>query len=155
MLAGGSVILIEMTSPIIVHKTENEDHLIIEARIPSKKNNYRSGKDGKHYIENQVKADIDGITRELQGQRNRARITKPHAGSICVRIFYCLPIASIKRSRRQDRDNMTTTIFDCLQASKVIENDYMIDEHHVKTVYWDIDKFITHILISSTPFQYE
>lgn len=143
-----------MTSPII-YKTDKEDHLVIEARIPSKKNNYKTGAEGKHYIESQVKADIDGIIMELKGQRNKAGMRKPHTGSICVRIFYCLPISSIKRSRRQDRDNMTTTLFDCLQTAQVVENDYMIDEHHVKTHFTEDKRFITHILISSSPFEYE
>lgn len=136
----------------MIYQTDREDHLVVEHPVPSKKNNYKPGQGGKLYIDPQVKADVDAITTILVGQRNKIGLKKPHGGSICIRLFFCIPIATVRRSRRQDRDNMTTTLFDCLQAARVIENDYMVDECHFKTHYHSGLNFTTHILISSDHF---
>ena len=86
--------------------------LTLEGHCPSKKNLWRRGKAGRMFIDEETKAQIERLTY----QANEQWIGKPtvHA-DVTVRFFVA--------HRRSDRDNMLTTVLDCLRDAGVIEND--------------------------------
>jgi Holliday junction resolvase RusA-like endonuclease len=85
--------------------------LVLRGKVPSKKNVWRHGK-GRTYIDRETKALIDALTAQAQSQWNRAPVTHP---DMRVQFFV--------RDKRRDRDNLLTTLLDCLREAGVIVND--------------------------------
>jgi Holliday junction resolvase RusA-like endonuclease len=86
--------------------------IVLHGHCPSKKNLWKRGKGGRTYIDSDVKAVIDALTAQARAQWNHEPVTHPQ---ICVQFF--------ARDRRRDRDNMFTTVLDCLREAGVIVND--------------------------------
>jgi Holliday junction resolvase RusA-like endonuclease len=86
--------------------------LVLHGHCPSKKNLWKRGRGGRTYIDSETKALIDALTVQAQAQWKHKPVTHP---KMCVQFF--------ARDRRRDRDNMLTTILDCLREAGVIVND--------------------------------
>lgn len=91
--------------------------LLVKGEVPSKKNLYRAGR-GRLYIPTEVKAVLNSIELQLRSQwKNRKKLDHPN-----------LLWRFKTHSDRQDRDNMKTTLLDCMQRAGVITNDNI--KHH-------------------------
>jgi Holliday junction resolvase RusA-like endonuclease len=86
--------------------------LVLYGHCPSKKNLWKRGRGGRTYIDSDVKALIDALTKQARAQWKHEPVTHP---DMRVQFF--------ARDRRRDRDNMLTTILDCLRDAGVIVND--------------------------------
>ena len=86
--------------------------LVLHGHCPSKKNLWKRGKGGRTYIDSETKALIDALTAQAQNQWIGEPVTHP---DMRVQFF--------ARDRRRDRDNMLTTLLDCLRDAGVIVND--------------------------------
>ena len=71
-----------------------------------------SGKDGRTYIDDETQALIDTLTTQAKAQWKHEPVTYP---SMSIQFF--------TRDRRRDRDNLLTTVLDCLRDAGVIFND--------------------------------
>jgi Holliday junction resolvase RusA-like endonuclease len=80
--------------------------------LPKQKNLWKRGKGGRTYIDSETKGLIDALTIQARAQWKHEPVTHPDIG---VQFF--------ARDRRRDRDNMLTTILDCLRDAGVIVND--------------------------------
>jgi Holliday junction resolvase RusA-like endonuclease len=86
--------------------------IVLHGHCPSKKNLWKRGNGGRTYIDSETKALIDSLTIQARAQWKHEPVTHPD-----MRVqFYA-------RDRRRDRDNMLTTILDCLREAGVIVND--------------------------------
>ena len=86
--------------------------LVLRGHCPSKKNLWRRGRGGHTYIDSETQTLIDALTIQAEEQWKREPVKHP---GMRVQFFVA--------SRRQDRDNMLTTILDCLKKAGVIEDD--------------------------------
>ena len=86
--------------------------LVLHGHCPGKKNLWKRGRGGRTYIDSETKALIDALTLQAQNQWRGEPVTHP---DMRVRFY--------TRDRRRDRDNMLTTILDCLREAGVIVND--------------------------------
>lgn len=93
----------------------------LDGHIPSKKNNYRSG-NGRFFVEDSVMRDIIDLLWELSSIRNHLRVTKPLSGPLKVTLSIL--------ARKPDMDGMETTLLDCFQKARLIENDKLVIEKH-------------------------
>ena len=92
--------------------------LTIKGFIPSKKNQYKAGR-GRIYIPEDVKVRLLDIESQLRRQWHpRARVRHPN-------VLYRL----VTHTDRQDKDNMVTTVLDCMKKAGVIVDD-SIKEHN-------------------------
>lgn len=92
--------------------------LILEGRLPSKKNAWRRSASGGVYLPGKQQHEIDAMTADIVRQRNAQRLWEPFEGDICV-------IIRIPKGKA-DLDNQATTILDMLQKARIIKNDGMI-----------------------------
>lgn len=79
--------------------------------VPSKKNLWKHGR-GHSYIPEEVTEQINSLTLQAKSQWRRKPVEHPN---ITIQFYVT--------SRRQDRDNMVTTILDCLTKGGVLVND--------------------------------
>jgi len=86
--------------------------LTLHGHCPSKKNLWRRGRGQKAYIDRSSQAEIDSLVLQARSAWRRAPLSHP---SIDVYIY--------TRSRRQDRDNIVTTILDVLVKAEVLTGD--------------------------------
>lgn len=87
--------------------------LILYGHCPSKKNGWRSTGDGRMFIPEEMKAEIEVLTTQAVFQwPHTYPIEHPN---VTVQFFVC--------AARQDEDGMWTTILDCLQKAGVLLND--------------------------------
>jgi Holliday junction resolvase RusA-like endonuclease len=86
--------------------------LVLKGHCPSKKNLWKRGKGGRTYIDDETAALIDALTAQAQAQWKHEPVTHPN-----------MYVEFHVRDRRRDRDNMLTTILDCLRDADVIVND--------------------------------
>lgn len=86
---------------------------MLKGHCPSNKNLWKRGKGGRTYIESETQALIDTLTEQAKiAWIGREQIVQPN-------VMVCFHVSS----RCQDRDNMLTTILDCLREAGVIQND--------------------------------
>jgi Holliday junction resolvase RusA-like endonuclease len=71
-----------------------------------------SSKGGRTYIDNETKVLIDALTLQAKAQWKHEPVTHPR-----------MNIQYFARDRRRDRDNLLTTVLDCLREVGVIVND--------------------------------
>jgi Holliday junction resolvase RusA-like endonuclease len=86
--------------------------LVLTGHVPSKKNLWQRGKNGRMFLDAAVKAQIDALTRQASAQWPDPPIKHPD-----------IDIQFYTRDARPDRDNKLTTILDCLRDAGVIKND--------------------------------
>ena len=91
---------------------------------PGKKNLWKRGKGGRTYIDSETAALIEALTTQARAQWKHEPVTHPN-------VMVCFHVAS----RRQDRDNMLTTILDCLKKAGVIEDDNIARFNGTLTVH--------------------
>jgi Holliday junction resolvase RusA-like endonuclease len=87
--------------------------LILRGPCPSKKNLYRRSRDGRLFLNTEVKTRLDSLTIQARSQWNGHEPVKHPEMSVT---FYF-------SSGRPDRDNRLSAILDCLQEAGVIFND--------------------------------
>jgi Holliday junction resolvase RusA-like endonuclease len=80
--------------------------------VPSKKNLWKRGRGGRTYIDSETRALIDALTAQARTQWIGEPVTHPE---MCFEFFV--------RDGRRDRDNLLTTVLDCLREAGVIVND--------------------------------
>jgi Holliday junction resolvase RusA-like endonuclease len=83
--------------------------LVLHGHCPSKN---KRGKGGRTYIDDETQALIDTLTTQAKAQWKHEPVTHP---SMSIQFF--------TRDRRRDRDNLLTTVLDCLRDAGVIFND--------------------------------
>lgn len=86
--------------------------LVLQGHCPSKKNLWKRGRGGRTYIDEEVKVLIDALTAQARAQWKHDPVEHPE---LSVRFF--------TRDRHRDRDNLLTTVLDCLRDAGVIFND--------------------------------
>ena len=86
--------------------------LVLRGHCPSKKNLWRRGRGGRTYIDDKTADLIDALTVQARAQWKHEPVTHP---DVRVQFF--------ARDRRRDRDNLLTTVLDCLREAGVIVND--------------------------------
>ena len=98
--------------------------LVLKGHCPSKKNLWKRGRGGRTYIDDETAALIDALTYQAEAQWCwRGAVKHP---DMRVRFYVA--------TKRQDRDNMLTTILDCLKKAGVIEDDNIARFNGVLTV---------------------
>lgn len=95
------------------------------AKIPSKKNRWRRNRTGGVFLPKKDQDEVDIIIQEITLQRNAHKLWQPLTGSL--RASFSIPKA------RNDLDNQITTLLDCLQKARVIENDRDVRELIART----------------------
>jgi Holliday junction resolvase RusA-like endonuclease len=98
--------------------------LILHGHLPSKKNLWKRGRGGRTYIDSDVKALIDALTAQAQHQWKDEPVEHPE-----------LIVEFYMRDKRRDRDNMLTTVLDCLCAAGVLVNDNVARCNGLLVVY--------------------
>jgi Holliday junction resolvase RusA-like endonuclease len=86
--------------------------ITLRGHTPSKKNLYRRSKNGRLFLNEEVKAQIDGLILQANSQWRAKPLEHP---DVSVTFFV--------RDARGDRDNKWATISDVLQVANVIVND--------------------------------
>jgi Holliday junction resolvase RusA-like endonuclease len=86
--------------------------LTLRGHCPSKKNLWRRGRGQKAYLDRSAQAEIDSLVLQARSAWKRAPLSHP---SVDVHIY--------TRSRRQDRDNIVTTLLDVLVKAGVLAGD--------------------------------
>lgn len=90
-----------------------EAKLVLRGPCPSKKNLYRRSRDGRLFLDTEVKARLDSLTIQARAQWGaQAPVKHPE---MKVTFFF--------GSGRPDRDNRLSAVLDCLQEAGVIPND--------------------------------
>jgi Holliday junction resolvase RusA-like endonuclease len=79
--------------------------LVLQGHCPSKKNLWKRGRGGRTYIDSETQALIDTLTAQAEAQWKHEPVKHP---DVRVRFYVA--------TKRQDRDNMLTTILDCLKT---------------------------------------
>ena len=87
-------------------------NLVLHGHCPSTKNLWKRGKGGRTYIDNETKVLIDALTLQAQAQWKHEPVKHPW-----------MSFQFFTRDRRRDRDNLLTTVLDCLREAGVIVND--------------------------------
>jgi Holliday junction resolvase RusA-like endonuclease len=85
---------------------------VLYGHCPSKKNLWKRGKGGRTYIDSETQALIDALTVQARAQWKHKQVTHPR-----------MSIQFFARDGRRDRDNLLTTVLDCLREAGVIVND--------------------------------
>ncbi len=98
--------------------------LTLHGHCPSKKNLWRRGRGQKAYIDRSSQAEIDSLVLQARSAWRRAPLSHP---SMEVYIY--------TRSRRQDRDNIVTTILDVLVKAEVLTGDNIARFNGTLTVH--------------------
>jgi Holliday junction resolvase RusA-like endonuclease len=98
--------------------------LVLKGHCPSKKNLWKRGKGGRTYIDHETAAIIAVLTAQAKAQWKREPVTHPN---ILVQFYV--------RDKRRDRDNMLTTLLDCLCKAGVLVNDNMAQCNGLLVVY--------------------
>lgn len=103
--------------------------LILQGRVPSKKNAWKARAGGKHYLPSQIQADIDALVIQAQASKHRLDL-KPIQGKKRLRVI----AEFFVHDEHIDLDNAFTTLLDVLQKAGVIENDryvraFGVEEH--------------------------
>jgi Holliday junction resolvase RusA-like endonuclease len=99
--------------------------LTLHGVVPSKKNAWRRGAQGRVYLPGQVQADIDALVVRACAARHRLDLEPLRGKKLAVTAtFYT-------SKQNKDLDNMFTTILDVLQKAEIIENDKLVREFHV------------------------
>ena len=86
--------------------------LVLFVHCPAKKNLWKRGKGGRTYIDDEVQALIDVLTVQAKAQWKHEPVRHPW-----------MSFEFFTRDRRRDRDNLLTTVLDCLRDAGVIVND--------------------------------
>ena len=81
-------------------------NLVLHGHCPSTKNLWKRGKGGRTYIDNETKVLIDALTVQANAQWKREPVTHPW-----------MSIQFFVRDGRRDRDNLLTTVLDCLREA--------------------------------------
>lgn len=87
--------------------------LTLRGPCPSKKNLYRRSKDGRLFLDHDVKMRLDSLTVQARSQWGSQPPLKHPEMKVT---FYF-------SSGRPDRDNRLSAVLDCLQEAGVIPND--------------------------------
>jgi Holliday junction resolvase RusA-like endonuclease len=85
---------------------------VLQDHVPCKKNLWKRDKGGRTYIDSETQALIDALTVQAKPHWKHERVTHPR-----------MSIQFFARDRRRDRDNLLTTVLDCLREAGVIVND--------------------------------
>jgi Holliday junction resolvase RusA-like endonuclease len=85
---------------------------VLHGHCPCKKNLWKRGKGKRTYIDSEVKALIDCLTVQATNQWKHEPVKHPW-----------MSFEFFTRDRRRDRDNLLTTVLDCLREAGVIVND--------------------------------
>ena len=88
------------------------NQIVLIGHCPSKKNLWRRGRGQKAYLDRSSQAEIDSLVLQARSAWKRAPLSHP---SLDVHIY--------TRSRRQDRDNIVTTMLDVLVKAGVLVGD--------------------------------
>lgn len=94
--------------------------LRLEGPIPSKKNNYKRGRDGHVYIPAAVRGQIDDLIILAKSQRHKLDLASIEGSKLRVSVIFT------NATERQDLDNMYTTLLDVLQKAGIIKNDKLV-----------------------------
>lgn len=98
----------------------------IKGLVPSKKNNIRHKAGGGGYYDEATASEINSLVIQLKVKRPH----KPLKGDIEV-------FTEIRTTRKQDSDNMHTTVLDALQKAGIISNDKDISKGHYTRIMVD------------------
>lgn len=86
--------------------------MVLQGHCPSKKNLYRRSRDGRLFLDHEVKAQIDALIVQAQNKWKRRSMKDPE-----------IDVEFHVRDARGDRDNKLVTLMDVLQKAGVIAND--------------------------------
>jgi Holliday junction resolvase RusA-like endonuclease len=86
--------------------------MVLRGPCPAKKNLWKTARNGRRFLDDTVRAQIDSLTIQARSQWNRAPVESPE-----LRITFYVAAA------RKDQDGIYTTVLDCLQEAGVLIND--------------------------------
>lgn len=115
--------------------------LTLNGHVPSHKNLWKRGRGGHSYIPEEVRDQLNWlIFQAAQQWRTRPAVVHPE---MSIQLYVA--------TRRQDRDNMSQTVIDCLRHAGVLVDDNIAKFNGALTILPAVIDPEEHVVVEITP----